>query len=1128
MIISKTELIENIQREINDNSTGQITPSDIRHNLLDIIDSVHNLTHFSNLKSKNFDTEQGSRTTRIGSVTLDNFRRGINGYSSVDNTTIGYASLSKNYQGYANTAVGSYALNCNIHGHNNVAVGFNAAAANTTGYGNVTLGNYALHNNKVGNLNIAIGHGAGYYVQRDTSNKLFIASHNVDTDYICSNEDGAGLIPLIFGDLDASNLRLGIGVSSLHDGAILQVGGSIHGNQDSNYSYDIGSNVYRFRDLYLSDTIYFAESNYIKYDSIDNTFLVTSATDIHGDLSVSGSLDVVNNFSTSGNLHAEGNATVSGSLELGNDLRLDGNILPKTHLKYRLGDEGSSWLSVNVHNLNVTGKSFFNKFEAVEQAHYLHKTIFLASSGYINSIDGGGARSLTENYHPNDNIEPPVGYLKDEELFGAGFNINSKDIAADYDRTYKFTFSPPDSSLSYLSQDNPYSRSHWTSNISLETTNGSHIKTDQIINSSRISVLNYMSGRGIFVEDNNISFGQQSLINSMSSSGNINFVSDANAGDYTVSVLSPSNNTNIHQRFLSNTSSYSENKIRGYELSYINADPLNAPEFFNPSDGQSYDRLVLKSYKDKSYSSRSFIMMNEGNDGFVGINNFHRGEYLIPDTILNVRSTGDSIIRMTAENLSASKAGIQMLSMSNCLDYGVDLYYTNQDKTLNLDLYHNSVKNTLFLANPAKATFGIFTHMSEPNEMFTLGSFSNSDSVISMFINPSLPASDSSYGKIFLRAINQDSKTAAPTFLDDSGNFFDFVLRSIDSQGGESIDIFAYADAKRNTLVGNNSPELRSNILTSNDNTALGFSSFSKISTGDRNTSIGSYAGASVAGTVSDNIYIGYKAGDSFDLLNNNIIIGNEITSATFDPSYKSSLLMIDNVLEVHKDKSVVKNSSTYLINDSYVKNAVLNVTEGVSNSSPNKNLSLDPIMGHLSYSSDSSSILSTVVNDIEVTRTHANPNATLVDSFDYATSSNNYLEVIGDLKITGKILWSDGSSINSGKIQQDVFNLETELSSTNASLQTEKNRIDQISSDLSALFIEGYADGTILPPQNANNPTVGNLTLKTKVAGSWSNGSKVQVTNRDTFLRINRGDFVIAIRINGEYRPIFVSYGSW
>ena len=44
MILTKLKLVENIVSEISDNSTGQISPYDVRHNLLDIVDSVHNLT----------------------------------------------------------------------------------------------------------------------------------------------------------------------------------------------------------------------------------------------------------------------------------------------------------------------------------------------------------------------------------------------------------------------------------------------------------------------------------------------------------------------------------------------------------------------------------------------------------------------------------------------------------------------------------------------------------------------------------------------------------------------------------------------------------------------------------------------------------------------------------------------------------------------------------------------------------------------------------------------------------------------------------------------------------------------------------------------------------------------------
>ena len=141
MIISKPQLVQNIEREISDNSKGEISPNDIRHNLLDIIDSVHNLTEFQVLKSTNVDTTSGSRSTRFGEFALENLRLGVDGYTSVDNTAVGYASLNKNFSGYANTSLGAYSLNCNIHGHNNVGLGFNSVAANTTGYGNVGVGN---------------------------------------------------------------------------------------------------------------------------------------------------------------------------------------------------------------------------------------------------------------------------------------------------------------------------------------------------------------------------------------------------------------------------------------------------------------------------------------------------------------------------------------------------------------------------------------------------------------------------------------------------------------------------------------------------------------------------------------------------------------------------------------------------------------------------------------------------------------------------------------------------------------------------------------------------------------------------------------------------------------------------
>ena len=44
MIIGKLQLVDNIKREIPDNSTGQVSPRDVRQNLINIIDSVHLFT----------------------------------------------------------------------------------------------------------------------------------------------------------------------------------------------------------------------------------------------------------------------------------------------------------------------------------------------------------------------------------------------------------------------------------------------------------------------------------------------------------------------------------------------------------------------------------------------------------------------------------------------------------------------------------------------------------------------------------------------------------------------------------------------------------------------------------------------------------------------------------------------------------------------------------------------------------------------------------------------------------------------------------------------------------------------------------------------------------------------------
>ena len=1133
MIISKQELVDNINREISDNSKGNITPADIRHNLLDIIDSVHNFTGSSNLSSKNFDTTQGSRTTRVGNFTLDNFDRGIDGYTSVDNTTIGFASLSKNYSGYANSAVGAYALNCNIHGHNNLGLGFNSLAANTTGYGNVGIGNYSLHGNKVGNLNIAIGHGAGYYVDRDTSNKLFIASHNVDKDYICSNEAGTGLIPLIQGDLDQTNLRLGVGVTGLHNGGMLQVGGHIVTNQNNNFNIDLGSDTYRFRNVYLSDTLYFAESNSIGYRSSTNDFLISAKSILNGNVDVSGVLDVSQSLKVGTSLNVGSDVYVTGKLDVDNNISISGDMIPKTSKKFRLGTSEFPYLSADIFNINVLGSSKFNKFEAVEQAHYLHKTIFLASSGYVNTLDGGGPTSLTENYHPNENLEPPVGYLKDEELSGAGLNIYSKDAAAGYDRTYLFQFRPQDSTISNLAQDDVFSRSHWFSNISISTAKGKHVKTDRVLSNSKLGLVNYVNGKGVFVDTNDISLGNESEIVAATSKtgfGDVNFVSNSGSTvtDYNLSYISLKPNVNIHQKWLTNVES---STLRGFEQSYITKEALDAPEFFNPQSGQTYDRFVIKGYKDSAYPTRSFMLMADGNDGFVGINNFSRGEYLTPDTIFNIRSSGDAVARITAENSSNTKAGVQLLTTANCLTYGADIHYHNTDKELNIDLYHNDVKTKLFKASVVGGNelAGLFNGDDANNSMLTMGNLQNNKAAISMYEHNGFESSTANYGKIFVKKVSRDAQKSTLNYVDGSGNYFEVNMQAIDVELGSNAEISIFADNKRNTLAGTNSPIARANIATAYDNTTYGNAALSGLTTGDYNVVIGSKAGQAVLGSKNKNILIGYNAGNSSSLGSENLIIGCDLKKPTLTLTETNNIL-IDDVVEVHKDMS----TSYGTCNKVYLKDSSLTVTNGNTGQLPNNKIELEPYEGSLAYTPHATNTEnqdfdlkvkgSPVLNLSQGNMSFAN--RTFAD--DSSLLKGNAARVHGNIKVDGSLMFGDGSAgISSSSFLGDISTLQSNVSNNVSQLEFQKGRIDSINSDIAALFVEGYTYNGATPPEDANVPTTCTMSTRVKSGSSWVAGQDITLTNRDKFLRISKGDYVVAIRINGEYRPLFVSYGS-
>jgi hypothetical protein len=306
MILDKQSLVQKISLELADNSKQEISPRDIRGNLLDIIDSVHLFTVDQDLNSKNFGTPD-TRTTRAGDQALGKLK--LAGHSSEDNSAFGYSSLNGNYSGSKNTALGAYAMSCNLYGSGNVGVGYNALAGNVFGSRNVAIGPHAIQTNKNGDFNIGIGHGAGYYIGDNDSYKLFVASHDVNDSTLCDIEAGSGPLPLIYGDL--KDLSLGVKVKSLHDFGTLQVAGSV--SPSSGELYDLGhystGNNFKWRHAYLSNSInesvYFNDSAAlrVKGDIVPDTTNIHSIGDsgrgllwdgYFNDITVSGVANITN------------------------------------------------------------------------------------------------------------------------------------------------------------------------------------------------------------------------------------------------------------------------------------------------------------------------------------------------------------------------------------------------------------------------------------------------------------------------------------------------------------------------------------------------------------------------------------------------------------------------------------------------------------------------------------------------------------------------------------------------------------------------------------------------------------------------------------------------------------------
>jgi len=1124
MKLSKQVLVDNVKKDILDNSVGAVSPQDIRRNLLDIIDSISTLTEFNELNSVNFSTLD-SRTTRIGIDTLS--KRTARGYNSADNVAVGYAALKSQIDGKKNTALGSFALTCNMYGEDNVGVGHHALGSTINGFGNVGLGSFSLSNNKEGSFNIALGHGAGYYVNRNNSYQLYIAAHPVDEDYICTNADGTDLLPLIRGDMTQSSLRLGVGVRDLHDGSTLQVGGNIHPSVGN--SHNLGGSSYRFKNLYLTSLISFPDNHIITYSN--NNFNFSANCIAQQDLTVGSKLTVDQDIvSTNGGITVAGDISANAGT-FSSSITIQGSVIPDSSYAHNIGNVAKPWRDGHFYNVYAKGIGQFKVFNAEQQTHFRHKTLHLASKYELNSLDGGGAGGVHDYFQSNSSLDPntPQEYLVDELLNDAGFMLGASGV--DYQRTYELTFRSKDVTWGNLSLDNAFSRNSWFSNISIATAKGAHVKTDRIINNDIVGMFTYDYDLGLFLHSGiaYLSEEDQVLNSGLAGLGDVNFIaSEKELDDYTISIQAANSGVNLFQTFLDNTivndkDSYDLEKITGFKSGYISDSELDPPSFFNEQSGQRPNRYIISSYNDSSFAKRCFTLLQDKTEGYVGISNFDYSESMLPDTILNVRSTGNAVCRITAENNNDTEASVELLGSENCQKHGVSLQYIKNSGVFNLNTFSENSKTTSLTISDEDGSVAILNRKMASNATLAIGDVDNTNASISMFHSDNSPVAASGYGQVYTRYNSLDpAQSSFLSFIDASGNIFN-VDMTASSDDGSILDKPLTLDNLGNTFAGFLSPASRLNLSGATHNTAVGNRGLNQLISGSSNTTVGSLAGRDIV------------AGE------NNVLIGSN-TVPDYDKSYRIAIgtdigSMNDYEFSLGHGNNLLLQGSTSP--DSTVKylqvNTKLNVmgaltARGDIQVEYGKNLNVIP---SLALAGGSSTLLTFEGGGMSLST--GLPRNYLAKSI---LTKPPTLEVRGDLKIAGDILFGNGTSlVGGGEFLADIQTNADDIVTANTDIASNKAQADQIQNDIDNFVIEGFVEQRInfsdLPNNFNDNPLEfyirrqvvnSNNKLSNAPDAAPPNQNLILVTLRDPYLSVRQGDYVIAMKVNGEYRPVSIT----
>tara|TARA_B100000902_G_scaffold399624_1_gene471418 strand:- start:492 stop:3833 length:3342 start_codon:yes stop_codon:yes gene_type:complete len=1104
MITDKATLIRNIKRDIPDNTVGAISPRDIRQSFIDVVDSIHLLTGQHPLLSKNLYTIE-DRTTVVG---LENFiHLSVEDSLTKDNTAVGFKALNASYRGIDNTAIGSHAISCLINGESNVGVGFHSLAGNINGSANLGVGNYTLNGNRQGNFNIAIGHGAGYYAGRDSSYQFFLGIHPVTKDYICSNPTGDGLIPLMFGNLEQGELSLGVGVRTLNDGSMLQVEGNV--NPHTDLVHNLGSSNYHWNKIYLTNGLEFngGPSILLNTDRFNANRSIATTNAL-----ISNTLSVATTSLLTGGVVMGSTLSVTGEADFDSNVNLDANLLVKKHNTFTLGSPskrfGNSFFS-NVYAKYVQS----DVFEAQRQVHFSNKTLRLGSSSDIYSVDGGGPDGLFDYFDPADTISAQP-YLNDNSLEDAGLIIHSTTLDPTDSAKYEFVFKPFGTLANARSSAYFYSRNTWYSNISLTLAPTAYLNTQHVYGQENLCIGTFSSvtntdPRIKFTDNKTIDIGFEDSAN-YSSIGDVNFTAESEELDrFDINIMSNQDSVNLFHRYRVNVSTSANH---GFDVGYISDSRLPEPSYFNEQVGQSPKRFVIRGFNGQDYASNALTLMQGDSDGGVGISNFAYADNMLPDTIFNVRSTGNAVARVTAETNGSVKSSLELLTRENCLEYGTTLSYGNNTELFEIETLSNGNKaTTLRLDNDGHVCIqpSGFTHGSQNKFMLTLGSPQYTQGTLGLFncSGESIPPS-SGYGVLFVKEKPLEDQVHDLKFMDGSGNVFNVPLTA--SASSDTIfDRSVYATTTGNTYAGLGTPPTIDTLDNTNISkiTTYGFRAFRNLIDGNDSVAIGYRAGENLA-NGDNNVLIGCGTVVDIEGGSNNFIIGPNVNART---GTQSNIFDLNGRI-VCNDTSA--SSAEYFI-DGYLN--LNNYTRIISNK--------------LMYSGSQGF---SIGRGFEINGVMQSTNTLIVNEDGSTFNSNLRLATHAGTSASAKLIFNDNTELSSSSFLNTISTNTSNIASATSDIQQNADDIVETNKKIDAQTVEGFVyGGTLTPPAHPTSPTTFRIIQYKEMNGTWQEVPAdpdndpprfIDVKNRDPGLALNKGEYVVAQRIGSEYRVVWVS----